>query len=402
MKEPKIQTITVDKKVANQPIVERYKHNNPQADVQIVELTDELKTEMFHRTLNAGKREILLTEKEGHTVKQCPGTDRTYRCCNYHVINQTSNCPIDCTYCILQFYLNNPVTTVYANSDKLLSEVKEKIATQPERFFRIGTGELSDSLAFDGSSEFSKEVVEYFAELPNVLLELKTKSNKIENLLGLDHKGHTVISWSVNPQAIIEAEEHKAASLAERLEAMRKIQDAGFKIGLHFDPILYHENWRENYIELIHQLFNVVDPKKVTWISMGTLRFPPEMKDKVLDKFPKSRIMFAELIRGMDGKVRYPKPLRLDMYRTVYNTIREVGGDDLFIYFCMESAEIWERVMGWSPDANEHLDYLFAESLYRRFPGLMASAPEREVYDNGIPLHHEKADMTSGAAPGNF
>ncbi|PIZ62354.1 MAG: hypothetical protein COY19_11380, partial [Candidatus Marinimicrobia bacterium CG_4_10_14_0_2_um_filter_48_9] len=121
---------------------------------------------------------------------------------------------------------------------------------------------------------------------------------KIENLLGLDHKGHTVISWSVNPQAIIEAEEHKAASLAERLEAMRKIQDAGYKIGLHFDPILYHENWRENYIELIHQLFNVVDPKKVTWISMGTLRFPPEMKDKVLDKFPKSRIMFAELIRG--------------------------------------------------------------------------------------------------------
>ena len=402
MKEPKIQTITVDKKVADQPIVERYKRNNPQADVQIVELTDELNAEMFHRTLNAGKREILLTEKEGHTVKQCPGTDRTYRCCNYHVINQTSNCPIDCTYCILQFYLNNPVTTVYANSDKLLSEVKEKIATQPERFFRIGTGELSDSLAFDGSSEFSKEVVEYFAELPNVLLELKTKSNKIENLLGLDHKGHTVISWSVNPQAIIEAEEHKAASLAERLAAMRKIQDAGYKIGLHFDPILYHENWRENYIELIHQLFNVVDPKKVTWISMGTLRFPPEMKDKVLDKFPKSRIMFAELIRGMDGKMRYPKPLRLDMYRMVYDTIREVGGDDLFIYFCMESAEIWERVMGWSPDANEHLDYLFAESLYRRFPGLMASAPEREVYDNGIPLHHEKADMTSGAAPGNF
>jgi len=43
MKEPKIQTITVDKKVADQPIVERYKRNNPQADVQIVELTDELK-----------------------------------------------------------------------------------------------------------------------------------------------------------------------------------------------------------------------------------------------------------------------------------------------------------------------------------------------------------------------
>ena len=393
MQAPKIQTLIVDKKVTGQPIVARYKHNNPQAEVQLIELTAERKAELFRRTLNEGKRKLLLTEKEGHAVKQCPGTDRSYRCCNYQVLNQTSNCPIDCTYCILQFYLNNPVITVYANTNELLAEVREKIAAQPGRFFRIGTGELSDSLAFDGSSEFSKEVVEYFAELPNVLLELKTKSNTIDNLLNLDHKGHTVVAWSVNPQGIIESEEHKAASLAERLAAMDKIQAAGYKIGLHFDPILYHAGWREHYIDLIHKLFSVVDPGRVAWISMGTLRFPPEMKDRVLAKFPKSRIMFAELIRGMDGKMRYPKPLRLDLYRTVYNSLREIGGDDLFSYFCMESAEIWERVTGWSPESNEHLDYLFAESLYRRFPGLMTQAPVREVYDNGKPLHHEWPEL---------
>lgn len=393
MKEPKITRIVVDEKVADQELVERYQKNNPDATVTRIELTEEHKEAMFRQEATPAKREILLTEKQGHTVKQCPGTDRTYRCCNYHVINQTSNCPIDCTYCILQFYLNNPVTTVYANSEKLLTEVKEKIATQPKRFFRIGTGELSDSLAFDSSSEFSRDIVNYFADLDNVLLELKTKSNRIENLLNLDHKGHTVVSWSVNPQVIIDAEEHKAASLQERLAAMAKVQEAGYKIGFHFDPLLFHEGWKQTYPELIKQLFQVVDPANVTWISIGSLRFPPEMKDKVLEKFPKSKIMFAELIRGMDGKMRYPKPLRLDMYRTVYDALHQYGSEDLFIYFCMESAEIWERVMGWSPDHNEHLDYLFAESLYRRFPGLMKEAPVQKVYDEGIPLHHEKADI---------
>ena len=393
MKEPKITRIIVDDKVADQDLVQRYKENNPKAEVVEIELTDEKKEAMFQQEPTPAKRDILLTEKQGHTVKQCPGTDRTYRCCNYHVINQTSNCPIDCTYCILQFYLNNPVTTVYANTEKLLTEVKDKIATQPNRFFRIGTGELSDSLAFDSSSEYSKDVVEYFADLPNVLLELKTKSNKIDNLLDLDHKGHTVVSWSVNPQVIIDAEEHKAASLSERLTAMGKVQAAGYKIGLHFDPLLYHENWEQTYPDLIKQIFQVVDPKNVAWISIGSLRFPPEMKDKVLEKFPKSKIMFAELIRGMDGKMRYPKPLRLDMYRTVYNALREFGGEQLFIYFCMESAEIWERTMGWSPEDNEHLDYLFATSLYQQFPGLMRSEPQRPDYDNGIPLHHEKAHI---------
>ncbi|MBC8376127.1 MAG: DNA photolyase [FCB group bacterium] len=393
MKEPKITRLIVDQKVADQELVQRYIKNNPQAKVIQQDITEADKENMFKQEATPAKRDILLTEKQGHTVKQCPGTDRTYRCCNYHVINQTSNCPIDCTYCILQFYLNNPVTTVYANTDKLLTEVKDKIATQPKRFFRIGTGELSDSLAFDSSSEYSKDVVEYFSTLPNVLLELKTKSNRIENLLDLDHKGHTVISWSVNPQVVIDAEEHKAASLNERLEAMRLVQEKGYKIGFHFDPLLFHEEWKQSYPDLIRQLFEVVDPKNVAWISIGSLRFPPEMKEKVLEKFPKSKIMFAELIRGMDGKMRYPKPLRLEMYRTVYNSLRYFGGDDLFIYFCMESAEIWERVMGWSPESNEHLDHLFAMSLYKQFPELMPSEPRRIDYDNGIPLHHEKADI---------
>lgn len=393
MKEPKITRIIVDQKVADQELVQRYKKNNPKAEVIQLELTEDQKEAMFRQEATPAKREILLTENQGHTVKQCPGTDRSYRCCNYHVINQTSNCPIDCTYCILQFYLNNPVTTVYANSEKLFTEVRDKIGTQPKRFFRIGTGELSDSLAFDSSSEFSRDIVNYFADLNNVLLELKTKSNRIENLLDLDHKGHTVISWSVNPQIIIDAEEHKAASLKERLEAMRQVQEAGYKIGFHFDPLLFHPDWEKTYPDLIRQLFEVVDPENVAWISIGSLRFPPEMKEQVLEKFPKSKIMFAELIRGMDGKMRYPKPLRLEMYRTIYDALRSYGSEKLFIYFCMESAEIWERVMGWSPESNEHLDFLFAESLNRQFSGLMRKAPQRVVYDNGIPLHHEKAEI---------
>ncbi len=393
MKEPRITRILIDRKVADTDLPKRYQDNNPAAAVEMVEVNDQLKDELFNQPLTRGKREILLTEKQGHVVKQCPGTDRQYRCCNYHVINQTSNCPIDCTYCILQFYLNNPVTTVYANSEKLFNEVGGKIATQPDRFFRIGTGELSDSLAFDESSGFSADIVLKFSELPNVLLELKTKSDRIDNLLHLDHKGHTVVSWSVNPQTIIDEEEHKAASLSERLQAMAKVQAAGYKIGLHFDPLLHHPEWESNYENLIKQLFSVLDSSNITWISIGSLRFPPEMKEKVLEKFPRSRIMFAELIRGMDGKMRYPKPLRLEMYRKVYSWLHQHGSEDLFIYFCMESAEIWERVMGWSPESNEHLDFLFAESLYRRFNGLMVKAPERKIYEEGIPLHHEREEI---------
>ncbi len=48
--------------------------------------------------------------------------------------------------------------------------------------------------------------------------------------------------------------------------------------------------------------------------------------------------------------------------------------------------------MGWCPESNEHLEHLIASSLGHQFPGLMQSEPRRVDYDNGIPLHHAKAD----------
>ena len=391
MKSFTVDSLLIDTRVRDSNIVQNYLDALPGAEIVYIDNPDELKQAHLFETSSSGQRKIFLTKKKGHVLKQCPGTDRSYRCCNYHVINQTSGCPIDCTYCILQFYQNNPVTTVFADTENLAMEIHQKVQSQPERFFRIGTGEMTDSLAFDDYSKFSREIIPIFTALPNVLLELKTKSNTVDHFLDMDHQGKVVVSWSVNPPSAISREEHKAADLEERIEAMAKVQDRGFKLGFHFDPILYYSDWEPGYENLIQKLFETVNPDNITWISMGSLRFPPEMKSKIMSKFPKTKIVYQELIQGNDGKMRYVKPLRLQLYRKVYDLLRRYGGEDLFIYFCMENAEIWERIMGWAPESNEHLDYLFAESLYRRFPDLMEIAPDRKIYDKGIPLHHEKA-----------
>lgn len=391
MKNINIESLIIDKAVSESRITRNFLSALPDADVRYVNNPDDEKALFLRETGSNGKRKIFLTRKRGHVLKQCPGTDRAYRCCNYHVINQTSGCPIDCTYCILQFYQNNPVTTVYADSANIFQEIREKVQSQPDRFFRIGTGELTDSLAFDNYSRFTEEIVPAFTSLPNAVLELKTKSDNIDNLLDLDHQGRVVCSWSVNPPEVVAEEEFKAAGFQERLDSMARAQEHGFKLGLHFDPILYYSEWKNGYHDLIQLIFHTIDPDRIAWISLGSLRFPPEMKTKITTKFPKTKIVYQELIRGNDGKMRYVKPLRLELYNSVHRWIRKYGGEELFLYFCMENTEIWERVMGWAPDSNEHLDYLFAESLYRRFPDLMTEPPRREVYENGTPLHHEKA-----------
>jgi len=331
------------------------------------------------------KTVLLLTRSRGDIVKGCPGTDKSYLCCNYQVINQTQNCPMHCTYCILQFYLNQPATVLYTNFDEIFTELRTKINRQPKRFFRIGTGELGDSLAINGSVIFAKHAIRIFSKTSNVLLELKSKAADIDDLLHLEHNGHTVLAWSLNPQEIIQQNELKTAQLIPRLTAAQKAAEAGYLLAFHFDPILFHPHWERLYSELIDELYMHINPEQIAWISMGSLRFPPSMKEKIIERYPNTSIPYAEMVRGMDGKLRYARPLRLPMYKLIYNKLTTIPSAP-FIYFCMESPLIWEEVFGKSPDSNSHLDFMFADSLYRRFPGLILEKPQRIHYDEGFSL----------------
>ncbi|MGC9364780.1 MAG: SPL family radical SAM protein [Fidelibacterota bacterium] len=328
------------------------------------------------------KTVLWLNRSKGDVVKSCPGTAEQYLCCNYQVINQTLNCPMGCSYCILQYYLNQPATIVYTNFDEIFTEVQTELQRQPRRFFRIGTGELGDSLALAGSAHFARRAIEWFADIPNALLELKTKTTEIEDLLNLRHGGHTVLAWSLNPQPIIDREEHKTAHLMPRLAAAKRAAEAGYLLAFHFDPILHVRDWKELYGDLLDELYLQIDPSRIAWISMGSLRFPPSMKAKIIARYPRSTVSYAEMVRGMDGKLRYPRPLRVPMYRFIYQRLTSISSPP-FLYFCMESPLVWREVFGSAPESNAHLDFMFAESLYRRFPGLLTKEPQRIDYERG-------------------
>jgi spore photoproduct lyase len=312
-----------------------------------------------------GKTHLLLAHFYGRHLKPCPGTSH-HICCGYHVINSMTNCPMDCSYCVLQGYLNNPFLTLYTNWDGLLEEVDTFLAGDPGSLLRLGTGELSDSLALDSIFPISQVLIPFFSERKNGVLELKTKSAQVDHLLHLNHRGKTVISWSLNPQEMIDEEEIRTASLVERLDAAERCQAAGYPIGFHFDPIIHYGGWEKGYEEAVLSLFNRIDPKKVIWISLGGFRYPSQLKRIVKDRFPNTRIFFGELFPGKDGKFRYFKEIRIEMYQKMLEWLKELSAD-LFIYLCMESQEVWERVFGWTPKNSRHLSQLFEERLRKFF-----------------------------------
>lgn len=329
--------VFVEKEVRKSYLVDNFKKMFPQVEMEELSYYSEyLKKNKFH--ISQLKKSIVFIVKEKWDfIKPCPCT-KHHLSCGYWIFNLGFGCPFDCSYCFLQQYTNFPGLILPANLDDFFEKF-DRFAGKLKKPIRIGTGEFCDSLALDDITQYSSKLIPYFKE-KNVSFELKTKSTQIDNLLKIKSSPNIVISWSLNPPSIIEKEELATASLEERIEAAGKAQTAGFGVGFHFDPIIHFQDWKNQYKEVICQLYSKVKPP-FAWISLGTLRSNRELKTIVESRFPQSNIFYGELLLGEDKKLRYPRFLRKEIYSKLIEWIREYDTKTL-VYLCMENKEMWE------------------------------------------------------------
>jgi len=349
--------------------------------VEIVEAR--IEESLRHLAPAEGKRVLLVRWFRGKSFKRCQGFKPEYACCNLHTFAEGNHCALECTFCILQYYMTSPHLTIFANTGDIEAEIADGAGDQPERIFRITTGELGDSLLLDPLTEASRRWVLFFRGLKNALLELKTKTDNIENLLRLDAGQRTVVSWSVNPQEIVEREELKTAPIDDRLAAASRVARHGYPVGFHLDPIIHYAGWRAGYTGLLDALLDAVPPERIAWISLGSLRFPLEMKPALATRFPRSTLRCGELVPCDDGKMRYPRPIRAEMFRALVEHLEERFrrcGSAPLIYLCMEPPDMWQRVFGTPGPSTAELDFQFAESYVRRFPHAGLPTPRREAH----------------------
>jgi spore photoproduct lyase len=302
------------------------------------------------RSVADGKRVMVLRRHRGAFLRHCPAGNAGLVCCNYLVVNLASNCPMDCSYCFLQEYLADaPALTAYTNVDAALAEIDAVLRAHPERQFRIGTGELSDSLALDSLTDLSPQLVRFFAARANATLELKTKTDCIDALLGCDPNGRVVVSWSVNAPTVIARDEPGTASLDERLVAARRVQAAGYRVGIHLDPLVEFPGWEEEYPAVVDAVAAAVDRDRLAWVSLGSLRVSGGLAQAIgRRRGHGGTVAAAELVPCGDGKARVWRGLRLRMYRTILAAIARAWGA-VPVYLCMETADVWAQVMGQVP-----------------------------------------------------
>lgn len=283
------------------------------------------------------KNSLALAEKKGEVIKSIGrmGEGQYYL---FHEID----CRYDCEYCYLQYYFQTKVPVVFVNRDRVLSEIESILLSEGNPYFHVG--EVCDSLAFDDITEFSTDIAELFLRHPNGTIEFRTKSTNIENLLSVSEIPLNVIpSWTLSPEYVAETLEHRTPRPADRLEAARRCQQAGYTTGVRLDPIFSFPGWEKHYSKLVRNIFAILDPLKIDYISLGSVKLHKNLIEAIKERFPSSMVILGEIFPGDDGKYRPLKFDRVDVYRKMIGWIREFA-PSLDVKLSLESGDIHDLV----------------------------------------------------------
>ena len=166
-------------------------------------------------------------------------------------VDLAEGCPAHCSYCYLAGSLKGPpITRAYANLPGIFAALphyvgRGTITSRSEARAHEGTtfeaSCYTDPLGIEHLTGSLSALIEHFGAWDaDVQLRFTTKFAAVEPLLGLPHGGRTRMRVSLNPPAYARFE-GGTAPVAERLQAARRMAEAGYPIGLTIAPIIAAE-----------------------------------------------------------------------------------------------------------------------------------------------------------------
>ena len=219
----------------------------------------------------------------------------------------------------------------------------------------------TDVLCFEPEYGAAKLLVEYFARREHQYLEIYAgKSDNVDFLLDLEHRGHTILQWSIGGRTQTEALEEKTASMEARIEAARRCRQAGYIVRFRFSPIIPVKNWREENAELIRLIFERTKPDVISlcafgWMDVDDARACLDFS-LLDDEYVRAMDAAAPFIRARGytsgGGRPMPHDARVMMFEFLIDEIQRASPDTV-VALCLETEEMWrvfEERLGMTPD----------------------------------------------------
>jgi DNA repair photolyase len=240
---------------------------------------------------------------------------------NYY-FSHMLNCLYDCRYCFLQGRFQSAHYVLFVNYEDFIDDMQSLVNEHDHEPVHFFSGYDCDSLALEPVTDFTKEFLPFIEKTPNALLELRTKSTQTRSLLKRDPVQNCIIAFSFTPDKIARALEHKAPTIEKRINAIVELQQAGWLIGLRFDPLIYTRDYAEEYTDLFKTVFSKLDPDLIHSVSLGGFRLPKNYFRNLEKLYPDEKLFSSPLVEE-DNNIGYPAEIRNSMLEFCSNIIVE-------------------------------------------------------------------------------
>ena len=232
------------KQYADVPKIEIENHNN----------IEEMRKKENKEFVNM-KRNLIIGVRKTHKFVE------NHKTSDFLVPYTSSGCTAACMYCYLVCNYNKcAYLRIFVNREKMLKKII-KTANQSEKELTFEIGSNSDLILENTITKNLPWTIEKFKNTSKGKLTFPTKFDMVDDLLPLDHKGKVVIRMSVNPEEIIKNVEFGTSRLKGRIEAINKLKEAGYEIGILIAPVILVENWKTLYSQLIQRLSEELSEK---------------------------------------------------------------------------------------------------------------------------------------------
>ena len=208
-----------------------------------------------------------------------------------------TGCAGICEYCYLNTQLGKkPYTRIYVNIEDILNQALKLIEERKPSVTLFEASAVSDPLPVEPYAHLLAHTIDFFSSQEHGRLRFVTKFDHIEDLLSLDHKGHTRIRFSINTDKMLKKYEHRTPPLEARLEALNRVLKSDYPGGVIIAPVFLESNWEEDYRRLLQDMRTQIDPLYDDQLEFEVIshRFTKRAKNRILEVFPDTELPMNE------------------------------------------------------------------------------------------------------------
>jgi len=271
--------------------------------------------------LQKKKPSLILAEKKDNFALPIPETYGIGGKYNFY-FSHMLNCLYDCRYCFLQGMYPSSHYLLFINYEDFLSDIQNKTNQHPGRPTWFFSGYDCDSLALDSISAFLESFIPFFQKETNAHLELRTKSVNIKPLLRYEPLENVVAAFSFTPKELSIQLEHGVPSVESRIQAIKKITDAGWQVGLRIDPLIDCHDFDQRYKILFEDIFSTIPVEKIHSVSIGAFRMPVNFFKKIEKLYPEEKL-FTGSLEKRGSSISYSLEIEQKKKETCKNLLLE-------------------------------------------------------------------------------